>query len=52
MVDIEIPNKGYCDICGKHRAHGNHAKCSKKRQKQHEEYWRKKKCLEKDISGM
>lgn len=29
----EIPNRGVCDICGFRRAQGNHAKCSRVRQK-------------------
>lgn len=36
----EIPNKGVCDICGKRRAQGNHAKCSRKRQKQTAHIWK------------
>lgn len=28
-----------CDQCGKHRAHGNHQKCSKRRQAMNSHKW-------------
>lgn len=28
-----------CDVCGKHRAHGKHAACSKARQARHAGKW-------------
>ncbi len=34
---IEVQSN--CDQCGKHRAHGNHSACSKKRQAMHAGKW-------------
>jgi hypothetical protein len=34
-----IEAQSNCDVCGKHRAHGKHAACSKERQRRHAGKW-------------
>lgn len=34
---LDLPN--HCDICNKARSHGNHQRCSKKRQERQSAYW-------------